>query len=74
MAAISGTSVTSQKVCECYREKLRTEEINKSLIGTDKTGKAAWHWAAKRDNSEILKRVWECAKGKPKQRRLISIY
>jgi len=27
-------------------KKLTTEEINKYLLGTDKTGRTAWHWAA----------------------------
>ena len=35
-----------------------------------KTGRAAWHWAAKWDNSEILKRVWECAKEKLKTKEI----
>ena len=64
MVAISGTSVTLQNVCERYKEKLRTEEINKELLGTDETGRASWHWTAEWGNSVILKRVWECAKEK----------
>jgi len=34
------------------------------LLGTDKDGRTAWHYAATRGNSEILKKLWEWAKEK----------
>ena len=33
------------------------------LLGTGKNGRTAWHYAAKRGNTEILQNVWEWAKG-----------
>jgi len=33
-------------VWECVKGKLTTEEINKYLLGTDKTESTAWHWTA----------------------------
>jgi len=41
---------------------LKEEINNKLLLGTDKEGRTAWHWAAERGNSEILQKVWEWAK------------
>ena len=32
------------------------------LLGTNKNGTTAWHYAAKWGNSEILQNVWEWAK------------
>jgi len=32
------------------------------LLGTDKEGRTAWHYAAKFGNSNILQKVWEWAK------------
>jgi len=34
------------------------------LLGTDKNGRTAWHYAASRGNSEILQKLWDCAKEK----------
>ena len=40
-----GNSGILQKVWECAKEKPTTYEINKYLLGTDKTGSIAWNWA-----------------------------
>ena len=47
------------------KNKLTTEKKNnKMLLGTNKDWRTACHYAAKRDNSEILQKVWEWAKEK----------
>jgi len=47
------------------KEKLTTEEIkNKFLLVTDNDGRPAWHFAAAGENSELLQKLWECAKEK----------
>ena len=58
-----GNSETLQKVWEWVKENQTKEEINKKLLlGTDKNGTTAWHYAAMQGISEILQKVWEWAK------------
>jgi len=52
-----------QKLSECAKENLTTEEINnKLLLATDNEGRTVWQLAAGRDNIQLLQKLWECAK------------
>ena len=52
-----------QKLWECAKENLTTEEIkNKLLLITDEEGMTPWHIAAEEGNSEILQKICEWAK------------
>ena len=54
-----------EKIWECAKGNLTTEEIkNKLLLGTDNKGGTAWHIAVRRGRSEILQQLWKWAKEK----------
>ena len=62
LAARWGTSETLQKIWQCAKEILTTEELNKLLLGTDNEGMTARNLATNSSNSETLQDVWQCAK------------
>jgi ankyrin repeat protein len=54
-----------QKLWECAKEKITTEDLhNKLLLAKDKRGITAWHLAAACGNLELLQKLWELAKEK----------
>jgi aminoglycoside N3'-acetyltransferase len=61
MATERGNLEVLEKLWECAKEKLTTEEINKLLLGTDNNGRTVFHRAALRCRLEILQKVWEWA-------------
>jgi ankyrin repeat protein len=64
LAAVGGNIKVLEKLWECAKEKLTTEELNnKMLLAKDNKQWTAWHYASSQGNVEALQKLWECGKG-----------
>ena len=64
MAVVRGELKKLQKVWNCAKEKLNTEDIKKLLLGTEKKVRIAWLLAANRGKSETLQKYGSLLKRK----------
>jgi hypothetical protein len=63
LAACSGKQDVMQKILDCAKEKLTTEEIrNEMLLRTDNKGRTVWHLAAYGGKGDVMQKIWHCSK------------
>jgi hypothetical protein len=57
VAAEWGILHVLQEICDCSKEKVTTEEVQKLPVDTNNKQRTAWHVAAKRGKLSLIKRL-----------------
>jgi hypothetical protein len=65
-AAQNGNAEIVQKIWDCAKQNLTTEELkNRILLATKHLGQSPLHYATRSGNKHLIEKVWQLTEGNP---------